>query len=161
MNQDKELPQERLLEAGCRVALSALLHDLGKFAERARIDTDQACLDSHVSQYCPFREQGGYHSHKHAAYTAIAWDLIEQRFPDLVGEDTFPFAAWNARGVDDSILNAAARHHKPETFLQWVVATADRVASGFERENFEAYNQAEEKRREGRTHYHCASVDPV
>ena len=40
----------------------------------------------------------------------------------------------------DSLINAAAAHHKPDTFLQWVVATADRVASGFEREEFDQYN---------------------
>jgi len=143
----------KLMQASSRVALAALLHDLGKFAERARIETDREWLDSHVNSYCPFQKQGGYHSHKHAAYTALAWDLIEQRFPELVGEDVTPFAAWNTPEVDDSIVNAASRHHKPETFLQWIVATADRVASGFERESFEKYNHAEDKTREGRNHY--------
>lgn len=142
-----------LMQASSRVALAALLHDLGKFAERARIEGDRDRLNSHVGNYCPFRKQGGYHTHKHAAYTALAWDLIEQRFPELVGDDVEPFAAWNSPEVDDSIVNAASRHHKPETFLQWIVATADRVASGFERERFAEYNLAEDKTREGRTHY--------
>lgn len=35
----------------------------------------------------------------------------------------------------DSLLNASAMHHKPDTFLQWIIATAERVASGFERKN--------------------------
>lgn len=141
------------LEATCRVALAAYLHDLGKFAERARLEVETGRLESHLTQYCPFQKAGGWHSHRHAAYTALAWDIIEQRFPGLVGNDVFPFAAWNSTDVDDSIVNAAARHHKPETFLQWIVATADRVASGFEREEFEAYNAAEDKTREGRNHY--------
>ncbi|WP_373510292.1 type III-A CRISPR-associated protein Cas10/Csm1 [Thiocapsa sp.] len=82
-----------------------------------------------------------------------AWDLIERRFPELIGDDVSPFAAWGATDVDNSIVNAAGRHHVPDTFLQWIVATADRVASGFERETFEAYNQAEDKTRTGRNHY--------
>ncbi|RMD59442.1 type III-A CRISPR-associated protein Cas10/Csm1 [Candidatus Parcubacteria bacterium] len=150
---DEQMKRQDLLDASCRVALAALMHDLGKFAERARIETDRERLESHVSLYCPYREQGGYHTHKHAAYTALAWDLIEQRFPELTGRDVYPFAAWNAPDVDDSIVNAAALHHRPETFLQWIVATADRVASGFERERFETYNQAQDKSAEGRTHY--------
>lgn len=147
------MSENNLLDASSRVALAGLLHDLGKFAERARIQVDRDRLDSQVSQYCPFRRQGGYHTHKHAAYTALAWDVIEPMLPEVTGEDVFPFAAWNTPEVDDSLVNAASRHHKPETFLQWIVATADRVASGFEREKFEAYNQSEDKTREGRTHY--------
>jgi len=139
------MDKDSIARASSRVALAGLLHDLGKFAERARIEVAPDRLNSHVSQYCPFRQQGGYHTHKHAAYTALAWDLIDQHFPELVGEDVFPFAAWNESDVDDSIVNAASRHHRPETFLQWIIATADRVASGFEREAFDEYNRAEDK----------------
>ena len=64
-----------------------------------------------------------------------------------------PFAAWGSDDVDDSLINGAARHHKPDTFLQWVVATADRVASGFERNEFEEYNQAKEGTFRGNDHY--------
>lgn len=144
-----------MLDASCRVALAAYLHDLGKFAERAKLPAEEDTLAAHVTQYCPYHEKGGrrWHSHKHAAYTALAWDLVERRFPELVGADVAPFAAWNAPEVDDSIVNAASRHHKPETFLQWIVATADRLASGFEREEFDRYNAAADKTKEGRTHY--------
>ena len=34
----------------------------------------------------------------------------------------------------------AAMIHDPQTLLQWIIATADRAASGFEREEFEKYN---------------------
>lgn len=146
---------QELLEASCRVALSGHMHDLGKFAERANLEVDKSKLDIHLQQYCPRHESGGrtWFSHRHAAYTALAWDIVENTFPELLGEDNTPFAAWNAPDVDDSIVNAAARHHKPETFLQWIIATADRVASGFEREEFEKYNRAEEGTSTGRNHY--------
>jgi CRISPR-associated protein Csm1 len=55
-----------------------------------------------------------------------------------------PFAAWKDPDADDSLINAAACHHKPTTYLQWLIATADRVASGFERETFDKYNDADE-----------------
>lgn len=149
------MDDKRLLDASCRVALAAYLHDLGKFAERARLDADKERLATHEQLYCPRQEVGGrtWYTHKHAAYTALAWDFIERRFPELVGEDVFPFAAWAATDVDDSIVNAASRHHKPDTFLQWIVATADRVASGFEREEFENYNAAADRTPDGRNHY--------
>lgn len=150
---------KKLRDASCRVALSAYLHDLGKFAERANLDVDGDRLDTHLALYARRNEAGGrtWYSHRHAAWTALVWDLLESNFPELVGDDVFPFAGWNQPGVDDSIVNAAGRHHKPDTFLQWIVATADRVASGFEREEFERYNSPDEDRsdrtEEGRNHF--------
>jgi CRISPR-associated protein Csm1 len=63
-----------------------------------------------------------------------------------------------SRGADDSLINASARHHRPETFLQWIIATADRVASGFEREEFEKYNEAEDKTETGLNHYQARQL---
>ncbi len=138
--------------ASCRVALAALIHDVGKFSERARISLDKDTIERHKHQYCPFNEKGGWHSHVHAAYTAMSIDILEQNFPEIIGEDVYPFVKWGDPNVDDSLINAAARHHRPETALQWIIATADRVASGFEREEFERYNQAGEEE-SGKNHY--------
>ena len=153
--------EERRLPASSRVALAALLHDLGKFAERAAIDVETEQLAIHQQLYCPRHEESNgrvWHSHKHAAYTALAFDIIQQHAPELVGDDLFPFADWHSREADDSLVNAAARHHLPNTFLQWIIATADRVASGFEREAFEAYNRAEEGTETGKNHYQARQL---
>lgn len=144
------------LVPSCRLALAALLHDLGKFAERAGLQIDANTLAANQHLYCPRQGVGRqqWFSHQHAAYTGIAADLIEPWLPPMTGDDMAPFAAWNTASVDDSLINAAAQHHSPRTFLQWIIATADRVASGFEREQFEQYNQAkEEKTSTGKTHY--------
>lgn len=145
------------LEASARVALAAFLHDLGKFAERASPHIDDTMLETHLQLYCPRRDRPGggfWYSHKHAAYTAMAVDWLENEgLPPLKGWDMAPFAGWKSRKVDDSLVNAAAKHHRPQTFLQWIIATADRVASGFEREEFENYNRAEEKTSTGKNHY--------
>jgi len=133
--------------ASSRVALAALLHDLGKIAERARIPAAQEKdVDGNTRQaineglYCPAWD--GRRTHIHAAYTAIGMDLLETHLPELVGDDMAPFAPWRDKNADDSLINAAAKHHRPDTYLQWIIASADRLASGFEREEFEAYNQA-------------------
>lgn len=151
-----------LLEASSRVALAAFLHDLGKFAERARIDEannkdldGNKWSDLNKQLYCPkFNE---HYTHVHAAYTAIGFDLIEKHLPDIVGSDMTPFKPWKDRDADDSLINAAAMHHKPDTFLQWIIATADRVASGFERQEFAEYNEAAEKR----NHYNTRQLTLV
>ncbi|NOT11629.1 MAG: type III-A CRISPR-associated protein Cas10/Csm1 [Methylococcaceae bacterium] len=146
-----------LLEQSSRIALAAFLHDLGKFAERAKIPVNQEILDTNKQLYCPHRKQftddKGWFSHVHAAYTGLAMDLIEDYLPELKGADFAPFGSWKTKDVDDSFINAAAKHHKPESFLQWIIATADRVASGFDREEFEEYNQADEGTSTGKNHY--------
>lgn len=151
-----------LLEQSCRMALAAFLHDLGKFAERARISANQETVDGNKHLYCPhhkaYLDAPGWFSHVHAAYTAIALDRLEKYFPELKGEDLKPFASWKTGDVDDSLINAAAKHHRPDTFLQWVIATADRVASGFEREEFESYNQAKEETATGKNHYTARQI---
>ncbi|MEO6322289.1 MAG: type III-A CRISPR-associated protein Cas10/Csm1 [Polaromonas sp.] len=156
---------QALLAASSRVALAAYLHDLGKFAERAGFEAPKSDLDAHITQYCPFRTtdaggKNGYHTHKHAAYTGLAFDVFERNAPDLIKGDMTPFASRSGgQEITDSLVNAAAAHHRPDTFLQWIIATADRVASGFERDEFENYNLAEDENAQtGRNHYQARQL---
>ena len=149
--------EQNLLDATCRVALAGLMHDLGKFAERGRVFAADPRLKAQEELVCPHQRSAtgvpfGW-THKHAAHTGLALDDLESRglLPPMVGDEVAPFGRWGVPGqTDDSLNNAAAMHHKPGTFLQWVVAAADRVSSGFERSTFDAYNAAPD---EGHTHY--------
>lgn len=154
--------EKSLLDATCRVALAGLLHDLGKLAERADMPVpNREILEVNKQIYCPnpkpYPDSPGWFSHVHAAYTALALDSIERELPPIKGEDASPFQEWGearAGGADDSLINAAAKHHKPDTFIQWIVATADRAASGLDREQFDQYNNAgEESPTTGKNHY--------
>ncbi len=119
-----------MLHASCRVAFAALLHDLGKFHERTGLPP----AGNHAALETLYR-------YGHAAHTAGAWDAATACAPDLLKGDVAPFASRSTgEDITDSLVNAAAAHHHPDTFLQWIVATADRAASGFERRKFDAYN---------------------
>lgn len=145
-----------LLDQSSRVALAALLHDLGKFSQRAQVDYKPSDIDFSKQQYCPKQERGGrqWHTHVHAAYTALSIESLSQSFPALFSHGDFkPFSSFGERTADDSLLNAAAMHHVPKSFMQWIIARADRIASGFEREKFEAYNAAEEQTPTEKNHY--------
>lgn len=137
------MPDPNLLAATCRVALAGLLHDLGKFAERARLDIPNR--EAQIAQYCPVHD--GRPSHKHAAYTAAALERLRDDglLPPLTGE---PFGLTAA---DDTLENAAAMHHRPATKLQHIVAIADRLSSGFERQEGQDFAQPED----ATTHYSC------
>lgn len=148
-----------LLDQTTRIAIAAYLHDLGKLAERAHIAAPN--LDELKTLHCPtvgskLNADGSTntqfaadkHTHVHAAYTSLAFDELEKHMPDFAGSDCSPFTG-RGSATDrqagtapktDSLVNAAANHHKPTTFLQWVITQADRLASGLDRESFEKYN---------------------
>ena len=121
-----------LIDEAARVAFASLIHDVGKFAQRAGLTVSPLTKDTHVQLYCP-RTLENRPTHIHAAYTPMAIDAMEAWLPDLVGGRTAPFEGAGALEHADSLINAAGAHHRPETLLQWIVATADRAASGFER----------------------------
>ena len=127
-----------------KIALAAFFHDIGKFAERASASIveksaelkpafyiDEKFLNDNMDLYQP--HYNGKYTHKHAVYTAAFIDQLEKILPRK-----FNKGEW---GLGDSFMNLAAGHHNPKTPLQWVIAMADRVSSGFEREEFEDYNK--------------------
>lgn len=126
-----------------KVALAGYLHDIGKFAERAHgqhsdsesLDTgfypNETFINDNMGLYQP-NYQGKY-THKHAVYTAAFIDHLEKLLPNK-----FNRGEW---GLDDSFMNLAAGHHNPKTPSQWIIAIADRVSSGFDRDEFEDYNK--------------------
>lgn len=115
-----------------KIALAGLLHDIGKFAEDGMYASPEF-LNGNAGLYQPFFNE--LYTHRHAVYTAAFIDNIEKLLPRQ-----FNKAGW---GLDDAFINLAAGHHKPETPMQWVIAIADRVSSGWDRNNFDPeYNHA-------------------
>ncbi|OPY08165.1 MAG: hypothetical protein A4E66_01905 [Syntrophus sp. PtaB.Bin001] len=115
-----------------KIALAGLLHDIGKLAEDG-MHVLPEFLDGNAQLYQPFFNNVS--THRHAVYTAAFIDHIEKLLPNK-----FNRAGW---GLGDPFINLAASHHKPETPLQWIIAMADRISSGWDRNNFDReYNQA-------------------
>ena len=114
-----------------KVALAGLLHDIGKFAQEG-MSVDSEFINNHRQLYQPY--YNGQFTHEHVLYTAAFIDNIEKLLPRELNK-----ANW---GLNDPFINLAAGHHKPQTEMQWMIATADRLSSGYDRANFEQYNQA-------------------
>jgi CRISPR-associated protein Csm1 len=109
------------------VYLAALLHDIGKFLQRA---DDNGLASSNLltekvknleSIYCP--SVNGRYSHKHAVYTAQFITNGEAIFKEFFGARYPEFFA------------AAVAHHNPQPgdLLQLIVQKADHYASGLDR----------------------------
>ena len=121
------------------LSLAALLHDIGKFGQRAGIDIKKDNYD--FQNYCPMKF-GSYWTHQHSAYTA---DFLKS----VVGKQG-EFSFINTIVGNESFENISAKHHKPTTAKEWIVAIADRVASGFEREEFNKYNNSDDRGKKSR-----------
>lgn len=95
------------------LVLSALLHDVGKFGQRARA----GCSEHMADTYCP---QG--HTHRHVLYS------------DYFVEHNLPLPP-ELHGLRSTLARIASAHHKADTqsrvelSLQW----GDRLASGHDR----------------------------
>lgn len=91
-------------------ALAGLLHDIGKFGQRADIYKKRDAIYNNKD-----------YKYTHAAYTA-----------QILNDLSF--------NIGEEMSDNAAMYHNPQSDEQWIIAAANRVASGFEREKFEAYN---------------------
>jgi len=119
-----------------KVTVAALLHDIGKFADREALGVSEPYMRSHADLYQPFRQDIGRHTHPHAVYTAA----FLEKFSDWLPSE-FSSREW---GEGEPLINLAAGHHRPEDSpLRWIVAEADRLSSGWERPRMEEEGEPE------------------
>lgn len=95
-----------------KIALGALLHDIGKFAQRSELENDHTEITQNYDKFCPPNKQGK-HGYLHAAHTAY---FSEHFIPDGL--------------IDKSELYTAARHHKNSAGD--IYQEADCLSSGIE-----------------------------
>jgi CRISPR-associated protein Csm1 len=120
-------------DTALKVAVAGFMHDIGKFADKDVFNISEQFLIDNADLYQPHYE--GNYTHRHAVYTAAFIDHIEKLLPRKFNQ-----ANW---GLEDSLINLAAGHHKPQTRMQWIIAMADRISSGWDREGFDKeYNRA-------------------
>ncbi len=118
------------------VYLAALLHDIGKFYQRA--DKKLSDKGNELSDYskrlandiCPVNDHGRF------GYQHVIWtNEFFERFKGIL--DSVPGIRqniWDNNGTD-SIANLACNHHKPQTLLQGIVTLADWWSAGIDRQN--------------------------
>lgn len=115
------------------VYLAALLHDIGKFWQRADdsgVKSSEAIDNFHKkfeSAICPVKD--GRYTHKHVIWTAQFFDTFKSIFEeniDAFGNDSIP---------RKSIVRWAAAHHNPNlsSLEECIVQLADHCSSGLDR----------------------------
>jgi len=116
-----------------KIAIAGFMHDIGKFADKNWFNISEQFLIDNADLYQPHYK--GNYTHRHAVYTAAFIDHIEKLLPRKFNQ-----ANW---GLEDSFINLAAGHHNPKTRMQWIIAMADRISSGWDRDEFDKeYNRS-------------------
>jgi CRISPR-associated protein Csm1 len=119
-------------------AVAGLLHDIGKLAQRAH--ADEAALrseyggDLHGTESAILPPRDGGYTHRHALWSDFA--LKRARAQGM---------RWPAGLEGERLAGVAVRHHHPrhDDPSDWIIAEADRLASGLERK---AKDEEEEAR---------------
>ncbi|NSW45385.1 MAG: type III-A CRISPR-associated protein Cas10/Csm1 [Bacteroidales bacterium] len=129
MNNDKDKIREEIY-------LGALLHDIGKFYQRASGDFDSN--DSNLSEdtkklanyICPIN-QNGYYGYQHVLWTAQFFKNNKENFNKILN---------TSENKIDNFINFSIYHHKPASLNQAIVQLADWWASGIDRSQSEEYS---------------------
>jgi CRISPR-associated protein Csm1 len=114
--------------------LAGLLHDIGKFGQRADITyTDATLLDTNtkniIGSICKLTREGWY-SHQHVLWTKAFIDKHIVKFNNAglaENSDTY-----------NNLVNLASYHHVPSTNEQGLITLADWWSSGIDRNTDEA-----------------------
>lgn len=116
------------------VYLAALLHDIGKFYQRADegFSDRQAKLSDYSKQLandiCPLNEKGKF-GYQHVVWTNEFFEKVQTKL------NSIPLLKVNLYETtdDDCLANMACNHHKPKTKLQAIVTMADWWSAGIDR----------------------------
>lgn len=118
-----------------RIYLAALLHDIGKFYQRADLafsDKFNALSDSSKKMaelICPVNEHGRF-GYQHVVWTNEMLERFGRKLAEIPGMKQNLFYDVD---VDDSLANLACNHHLPRTELQALISLADWWSAGIDR----------------------------
>ncbi|WP_372775257.1 type III-A CRISPR-associated protein Cas10/Csm1 [Mangrovibacterium sp.] len=133
-----------------KIYLAALLHDIGKFYQRA--DDGGAAKSSKLLEHvknleqilCP-SNQDGIRTHKHVLWTAQFFEDHHSVFSQLIDK-----AGWDGMTDRESLMHLASGHHLHKSQLNklgQIIQEADHLSSGMDRTSIEAYKDDQDTNR--------------
>lgn len=141
MEPKKEQQQKRE-----HVYLAALLHDIGKFYQRA--DTGSVKTSIYLNEinkvestFLP--QKDGFYTHKHCLWTAQFIDDFNSVFSNLIQK-----SEKTTEDVRENLINLSAGHHLPffqQSELGKIIKEADHLSSGMDRDNQESFKDDQDE----------------
>jgi len=128
------------------VYLAALLHDIGKFYQRADegFSNRQAQLTEYSKQLandiCPLNEKGRF-GYQHVVWTNEFFEKVQTKLNNIPQLKVNLYETTD----EDCLANMACNHHQPKTELQAIVTMADWWSAGIDRREQIEKEEAEDK----------------
>ncbi|MCX7997488.1 MAG: type III-A CRISPR-associated protein Cas10/Csm1 [Leptospiraceae bacterium] len=130
------------------IAYASFLHDVGKIGQRAKVERRYVTTEIEKDLIQP-----GY-GYVHVLYTQ---EFLEQKIKEgfSFGDFFLPLGKPLAGGEPtDTVPNLAAKHHKPETAFQWLIAEADRLSAGHDRKERDEDDELEKFEHENKKQWY-------
>ena len=127
------------------IYLAALLHDIGKFYQRADsgFSDKQAQLSDYSKQLandiCPLNDKGNF-GYQHVVWTNEFFEIVQTKLNNIPQLKVNLYETTD----DDCLANMACNHHKPKTELQAIVTMADWWSAGIDRRDSIEKEEAED-----------------
>lgn len=117
-------------ETTLKVSAAALCHDIGKVIDYDLLNLPADFRERHANLYQPFHRSSGQYTHSHALLTAAFIESQKDYLPPVFNPSHDE--PW---GEGEPLINLAAGHHLPESSpWRWLIAEADRLSAGWERQ---------------------------
>ncbi|MCF6357973.1 MAG: type III-A CRISPR-associated protein Cas10/Csm1, partial [Draconibacterium sp.] len=125
-----------------QIYLGALLHDIGKFYQRA--DKKFSDKKNELSEYsknipediCPINEHGRF-GYQHVIWTNEFFEKFNDKLQQIPGVQENRYD----KSDTDNIVTFACNHHKPQTLLQSFITIGDWWSAGIDRRNANKVNE--------------------
>ncbi|MGQ9921966.1 MAG: type III-A CRISPR-associated protein Cas10/Csm1, partial [Desulfobacca sp.] len=117
-------------ETTVKIAAAGLCHDIGKMMDYDLLNLPGDFRERHADLYQPVHRPSGRYTHDHALLTAAFIESQRDYLPPVFNP-TYD-ETW---GAGELLINLAAGHHLPEDSpWRWLIAEADRLSAGWERQ---------------------------
>ncbi len=121
-----------------KIYLGALLHDIGKFYQRAdkgfsdKYNELSAFSKNIAEGICPINEQGRF-GYQHVVWTNEFFEKFNSKIEQIPGVKENRYTSYSV----DNIVTFACNHHKPQSLLQSFVTIGDWWSAGIDRRDVE------------------------
>ncbi len=127
------------MKTAFRFGLAGLLHDIGKFSQRAQVElTPETRRLREMCRHTPLADRPW--SYEHALHTNQF--LHDEQVSEIIRLHDSSAGAPGDPSAQESIADLASWHHNPTTPGQWIIAEADRLSAGFDRVERETGDEA-------------------
>jgi CRISPR-associated protein Csm1 len=134
-----KLTEDQIFQTTLKVAAAAFFHDIGKLVDpEIEEQINFKYIQNNRQLYQKYDAYQKRFTHIHALYSVAFFDSLNERHDGYLPNEIKDYQAGSLETKDDCFINLVGMHHKPETPMQKIIAIADWISSGMDRDHFKS-----------------------